>query len=85
MATEACPEDTRYAEAEVIAPLRPDHPCRQCGCEDFWLRLRGGIEWICDRCHPNPDDEECRSASTRKEYPVHKREYPEIFLHGGVL
>jgi hypothetical protein len=36
-------------------PHHPDYPCHACGGTSYWLRLRGGAEWLCCRCHPDPE------------------------------
>ena len=39
-------------------PDYPAFPCFVCGCTDFWLRKAsrwGKAEWLCSRCHPNPE------------------------------
>ena len=35
-------------------PPRPEEPCRACGGDDWWLRNGYRPEWLCNRCHPNP-------------------------------
>lgn len=71
-------QDAKSVMESPVIPPRPDHPCLQCECEDWWLRLQGGMEWLCDRCHPNPGDG--IAPSTRKEYHVIPRECPAVFL-----
>jgi len=34
-------------------PDYPTDPCRNCDCPDYWLSP--GNEWLCSRCHPEPD------------------------------
>jgi len=37
---------------------RPTHPCHICGTTDWWWRQTYGPgEWLCGRCHPNPNRE----------------------------
>lgn len=64
-------------------PLRPDLPCHQCGCEDWWLRDDANAEWLCDRCHPNPADDDIRPRKTRVLYAVPEHETPAVFLYDG--
>jgi hypothetical protein len=40
-------------------PDCPNHPCRNCGCSDYWLpeaRRCGKAERLCSRCHPKPEE-----------------------------
>ncbi len=30
--------------------------CKNCESTRFWLRTRGGPEWLCARCHPDPKE-----------------------------
>lgn len=36
-------------EAVVLLPVSV---CFACECSRFWLRIAGGREWVCSRCHP---------------------------------
>ena len=33
-------------------PDYPIHPCHNCGCPDYWLT--DWNQWLCCRCHPEP-------------------------------
>jgi hypothetical protein len=49
-------EAKKLAGARVVSeenPGKPIKPCFCCGSTDWWLR---GKEWICNRCHPKPDE-----------------------------
>jgi len=46
------------AKADPQLPQKPDRPCSACGAYKWWLRTnQGKPEWVCGKCHPNPDEE----------------------------
>ena len=53
------------AHVDKQTPMRPRKPCGTCGSMEWWWREPRMIfesysrgEWLCGRCHPNPNKEE---------------------------
>ena len=54
---------TAVADPEI--PPKPDRPCGVCGADDWWLRTASGKpEWLCGKCHPNPDGKASKQADS---------------------
>ncbi len=46
---------TPTLNSETLTPSqKPSQPCTNCKSDNWWLRQG---EWICGRCHPNPNIE----------------------------
>lgn len=39
-------------DGDTLPPEYPTHPCRNCGCGEYWLT--DDNRWLCSRCHPKP-------------------------------
>lgn len=39
---------------QPIDTKKPDHPCWNCGMNDWWQRKDGG--YTCGTCHPQPNE-----------------------------
>tara|TARA_Y100000310_G_scaffold166912_1_gene166608 strand:- start:749 stop:1030 length:282 start_codon:yes stop_codon:yes gene_type:complete len=49
---------TKPLEKPQKKPLKPDHPCHNCGSEEWWLRDNsyGKDGQVCGVCHPKPKE-----------------------------
>lgn len=54
---------------EFIQRLKPTYPCPNCRDIGWWLRSDGEWhgEWLCGRCHPNPN-----TAKTSSDMPLNE-------------
>lgn len=65
----------------VTVPRKPER-CRVCGGTDFWLRTAGGPEWLCNRCHPDPNKE---AELPNKEAPTKTQAHIQYQLKDGAF
>lgn len=47
---------------------KPNKPCYVCGSSAWWQRPDG--QWLCNRCHPNPNPSPNPSSNPGKEGPA---------------